>query len=730
MRLLLPAVLLFLPISVCHAGNAQWITAPEALAKRADPTSKPTKDPLANTWTCYRRTFTLDAVPTSAPAKIAADSRYWLWVNGKLIVFEGSLKRGPNRKDSYVDTVDLAPHLVPGKNTIALLAWYFGREGMSHLSSGMPGLYFDSEVAPASDGKWKVLVHPALGMSSDPQPNWRLPEWNVRFDATKDIGAWMESAFDDSSWAEASAMGKPPRAPWGELVDRPIPLFRFSELRDYRTVTPGEKVTVGKLPYDAQVTPYLKIDAPAGLVIDMRTDSYMTGGEACVRSEYVTKAGVQEFESPAWMSGHEVRYTVPPGVKVIALKYRESGYDCDIAGSFECDDPFFNTLWKKSARTLYVNMRDTYYDCPDRERAQWWGDIVIDTSETYYSLDRRADKLIAKGLKELMAWQRPDGTLFAPIPAGNWNQELPAQMLQACGTYGTWNYYLNTGDVETIKAIYPAVKRYLAVWKLGEDGLVVHRKGEWDWLDWGQNIDVPPLDNAWYYLALQSARDMAKLIGENNDIAGYEQQMQSIRDHYDAAFWRGKEYRSRDYKGDTDDRANAMAYLSGLAGLRHHDDICHVLSHHHNASPGMEKYILEAQCRMGQPGAAQARIKKRYKTMVESPLTTLWEFWDLSGSYNHPWAGGVLTVLSQYIAGITPTAPAWERFEIQPRLGDLKSIDATVPTTKGPIRVSIRRDEKKITLKLDAPPGTSGRVFLGDKTFKAAEGASEFEAPR
>ena len=298
----------------------------------------------------------------------------------------------------------------------------------------------------------------------------------------------------------------------GRSSDPALPLLRA---RDYTSIALNGKVTVAKLPYDAQVTPYLKIDAPAGLTIDMRTDSYMTGNEATVRSEYITKAGVQEFESPAWMSGHEVHYTIPAGVKVIALKYRESGYDCDIAGSFQCDDEFFNTLWTKSARTLYVNMRDTYFDCPDRERAQWWGDIVIDTSETYYSLDRRAHRLISKGLQELMAWQRPNGTLFAPIPAGNWDRELPMQMMAACGCTARGTITCNTGDVETIKRSIPAVKRYVAVWKLGEDGLVVHRPGEWDWLDWGQNIDVPPLDNAWYSLMLKCAIEMAKLTGAN-----------------------------------------------------------------------------------------------------------------------------------------------------------------------------------------------------------------------
>ena len=32
-------------------------------------------------------------------------------------------------------------------------------------------------------------------------------------------------------------------------------------------------------------------------------------------------------------------------------------------GSFACDDDFYNELWKRSARTLYITMRDNYMDC-------------------------------------------------------------------------------------------------------------------------------------------------------------------------------------------------------------------------------------------------------------------------------------------------------------------------------------------------------------------------------
>ena len=62
-----------------------------------------------NTWLNYRKTVNLPNVPTSVTARIAADSKYWLWINGKLVVFEGGLKRGPNPLDTYYDEVEIAP---------------------------------------------------------------------------------------------------------------------------------------------------------------------------------------------------------------------------------------------------------------------------------------------------------------------------------------------------------------------------------------------------------------------------------------------------------------------------------------------------------------------------------------------------------------------------------------------------------------------------------------------
>ena len=151
-----------------RAWHAQWIGAVSPQAG-SNPTAK-----AANLWTCARKTFKLAAKPKTAFARIAVDSRYWLWVNGRQVVFEGGLKRGPTPNDTYFDSVDLAHYLQPGSNTIAILAWYWGKDGFSHKSSGKPGLLFELDAAGSqvcSDSSWRVRVHPAYGTASGPQPN-------------------------------------------------------------------------------------------------------------------------------------------------------------------------------------------------------------------------------------------------------------------------------------------------------------------------------------------------------------------------------------------------------------------------------------------------------------------------------------------------------------------------------------------------------------------------------
>lgn len=681
-----------------------------------------------NTWIAFRKDFALDSVPEQLTARIGADTKYWLWINGEPVVFEGGLKRGPKPGATYFDEVEIASYLRPGDNTVAMLLWHFGKNGFSHANSGTAAIIMDASTAEgpviATDASWRSIGMAAFSNTDAPHPNFRLAESNIRYDARKAIDGWNqpEGTLRMSPVAVITEAGN---EPFGELVARPIPQWKNYGRKPYvSTTTAGDTIRC-RLPYNAQVTPYLKVNAPEGKTIHILTDNYNGGSAYNVRAEYITRSGEQEYENPGWMNGHEVLYVVPEGVEVLDLQFRETGYDTEFTGAFECDDPFLNELWKRSARTLYITMRDTYMDCPDRERAQWWGDAVNELGETFYALSPSANKMAKKGILELMNWQRDNGVIFSPIPSGNWRKELPMQMLASVGWYGffTQGYYAD--DFSFVPEIYPGLKKYLhEVWTTDADGLVVSRAGDWTWGDWGENIDMDILTNCWYYLALKAEREFAVQLGFTEDVAMIEQMMRGIENAFDGRFWTGTEYRSPGYTGATDDRAQAMAVVSGLASEDKYPAIVDVLDREYHASPYMEKYVLEALFLVGEPDRALDRMHSRYaKMMAYDDYTTLFEGWGIGaegfggGTVNHAWSGGPLTLLSQKVCGIAPTSPGFRTFTIRPQMGKLKEASATVGTAYGLIKVDLRRKGKRITANITVPEGTTATV--GDKILAA-----------
>lgn len=687
----------------------------------------------SNSWMAYRKRLNADKIPATAIARIAADSKYWLWINGKQVVFEGGLKRGPNPLDTYYDTVNIAPYLQKGENTIALLLWYFGKDGFSHKSSGRAGLIFDctaGDLQVNSDKTWKCAILPAYQTAGAPFPNFRLPEPSILYDARKATLHWQENNYDDKWMPQAMELGVAGSYPWNKLHLRPIPMWKDEGLKDYPKhpslpFTSAGDTVVCVLPYNAQITPYLQVEAAAGQKITIATDNYLFYcSETSVRAEYITRDGIQEFECPGWMNGHKVYYFIPAGVKVTGLKYRETGYNTEFEGSFTSSDPFLNKLWEKAKRTLYINMRDTYMDCPERERAQWTGDAVIESGQAFYVLSHSSHALTRKWLNELLGWQRPDSSLYAPVPAGNWDSELPGQVAASVGYYGLWNYYLHTGDKPLIESLYAGVQRYLGSWRPDGKGTMQFRPGGWTWGDWGEERDMELLFNLWYYLAVKGMNNMALALGKTADAENYSAFMDKFRSSFNQQFWTGTAYRHPSYTGKTDDRAQALAIVAGVAEKEKYPALLKVFQTEEHASPYMEKYVLEAMFQMGYVKEALQRHEKRFGYMVNYPgFTTLFEGWGIGkegfggGTINHAWSGGGLTVLSQYLCGIAPIEPAYKRFQIMPQPGDVKNASAVVPSVAGKISSSFNNQPGKFTLKAIVPAGTTALIGIPNNGY-------------
>lgn len=651
-----------------------------------------------NRWMLFRKTFNIEYMPKKAVAYIAAETKYWLYVNDTLVVFEGGLNRGPAPGCGYFDEVDLTPYLKSGKNIIAVEAWYWGNAGRNNIDCGAGGFLFACEALGIySDKTWKMLPQPAQAPVSKPYTLVLYGGHDIGYDAQKALPGWRGAEFDDSAWIAATERGAVPAEPWGDLYLRPIPLNRFSKILPYTEIKRHGNKYICLLPYAAHITPYFKVKAKAGQVLEIHTDRYTVRGGpgqgydffTFHYTEYTTKDGEQEFESLNWVFGEQVIYTIPKGVEVLELGYRESGYDADIIMDFTCSDRDMNLLVKKAARTMYVCMRDNFMDCPDRERGQWIGDLSVQAPQIFYCLDRRADLLCKKAVHDIINFRK--GKRIVGLVPGIESNELPGQILGAVSSLGFVTEYFNyTNDVTVLEEVFEPFCDYLNLWEMDFDmGKIVTRLCDWYWLDHGEVIDNIILENCWYYLAVKNVENIAALLGKNVD-KGLSDRAEAIKTHFDQNFWKGDGFRSGDF---LDDRAAALAILCGFVKEDQQDAVLKVLQEVYYATPFMEYYVLEALFRVNQPAMAMERMRKRYRPLIENENSTLWEDFTLLGTKNHAWSGGPLTLLHKYGCGIKPLAPGFEKLGVLPYDLGIRNLNANIDTVAGQVGADVNISE-------------------------------------
>ena len=497
----------------------------------------------------------------------------------------------------------------------------------------------------------------------------------------------------------------------GASPENPAPALRDYGLKDYVRTSKDLPHSEGKawklvcgIPYNCQFQPWIRVEGPAGRTIGFNSSNplvlYLTKPET---AEAV--GGDQALEAKSWVSGEGAIYAIPAGVTVKAVKYRETGYDADLVGSFACNDDDYNTLWRKGARTVYLCMRDHFYDCPDRERVGFWGDGTPELDQCFYLFDARSHRIC----RDLVGRKlQPDF--------------YPGQHLEFLGEYGLWFYYLHTGDLDALRAVYDATKTFLL-----ETYAFGNRR---QWFDWGkESKDTAVIETCFYYIDMKTLRNIALATGHEADVPIIDAKLEAVRSTFDAKYWTGRGYMSDDVAAP-DDRANAMAVNAGLADRSKWEAIfTDVLTKTANASCFFDRWVFEALCAMGKQEYALLRMADRYRTMIPCSFTTLWEHYDRwwasrknafddASSLNHGWNPPVLN-LCQTIAGVAPEAPGWTVFHVLPKEAFLTSIKVVVPSIRGRVAVDIAKTATAYSLGLTSPPGTTAVVGIPKGSFSA-----------
>lgn len=599
---------------------------------------------------------TSESIPPSAVLSISSETKYYLFINGKLCVFDGGLFRESLPGCGYFDSIDIAPYLKRGLNEITVDVVYYKSGGRNNSLCEKPGLLLSCDTLGIySDESTLCEVCDAYIQPTASERTFLYGGGHTAYDAR--IRPFASCPVISEKAKGATVLGRYGDSPWGELLLRPIPLFDFSEIKE-TTFEHIENTYRLKLPYAMHFSPYFKVNAKSGTVITVHSDRYKVNGGPGDdhnryfghRAEYICRDGIQEFEMRDWIFGEEMTASVSGDAEMISLGYRESRYPTNIITSFECSDPRVNKLFDKAARTLTVCMRENFMDCPDRERGQWIGDVSVQAPQVVYLLDKNGMLLLKKAILDFINLRKGD-VLVGNVPGDNFS-ELPSQSLNAISTLGMISaYYEATKDTDILKAAFEPSVRYLMLWEIDSDGVVLPRRGNWEWYDHLYNVDKPILNICWYYSALRFAKANADLLSDHRYDAFIKERMDAIEAHFDQRYWREGEgcYSSGDL---TDDRANAMAVLSGLCTSEKYPKIRNVLKSVFCATPYMENYVLCALCEMGYKEDAFARMMSRYEPLIASENSTLHEDFFRLGTRNHAWSGGPVTVLLRYFVGI------------------------------------------------------------------------------
>ena len=148
----------------------------------------------------FRTRFDAQVVPESLTARVSADQRYKLFVNGVLVSW------GPQRGDLehwFYEAVELAPHLQPGENWISALVWNFGWMAPMAQHSARTAFVLEAEGL-STPGSWEVARLDNWGFA---MMHGGLGEFYI------DVGPGEWVHFQDAPWGWRTGGDEPP-AEW------------------------------------------------------------------------------------------------------------------------------------------------------------------------------------------------------------------------------------------------------------------------------------------------------------------------------------------------------------------------------------------------------------------------------------------------------------------------------------------------------------------------------------
>lgn len=410
----------------------------------------------------------------------------------------------------------------------------------------------------------------------------------------------------------------------------------------------------------------------------------------------------------------------------------------ETAASFRCSNDTLNQIWELCKYSIRATSFAGIYVDGDRERIPYEADALINQL-CHYGTDREYS----------MARRSHEYLLQHPTWPTEW-------ILQA--VLIAWHDYMYTGDSRSLELAYTRLQARTLMALREENGLISTTTGRQtpeflssicmrssirDIVDWphtkeesklwdvmGESdgfvfTDYNAVTNAYHYEALKLMGRIAQVLEKKEDADYYTAEAEAFRKRFIRLFFdRRKGYFTDGLSSETN-HASLHANMFALAfGLVPEGKEQGVLDFIHTRGMACSVYgsqfLMDALYAADDAEYALQMLTKTddrsWYNMIRVGSTISLEAWDnkykTNQDWNHAWGAAPANIIPRHLMGVEPLTPGFETIRIMPQTASLEWAEATVPTIRGSVSVSVSNKPGKYVLEVNVPSNTDAEVYL------------------
>jgi len=762
-----------------NSWNAQWITAPGA----------PERD---ETVLHFRKEFDLAEVPKRFVVDVSADNQFILYVNQQRVGSGPSRSDLAHWRYETYDLApflhagkNTLAATVWNFGTHAAIAQMSDRIGFLVHGEGVAGRIADTNAG------WEVGQENAIQALPPSIRGYYAAEPGERLDGATSDWAWNSDSH--RSWSKAAAISEAARredadAPnnW-QLVPDPLPPMEFrliSAGRVVRTSGLGEQIGFpGKeldIPAHANVTilldnselttayPAITVSGGTGSVVRLTyseallDDKGEKGNRNQIQGKHIEGISDEflpggcrscEFTPLAWRTWRFLQLDVHTADQPLRLEKMHAWFTAFPfieRGHFQSDDESMKRMWDVGWRTARLDAHDTYMDTPYWERLQYIGDTRIQALISYTVAGD--DQLARQAIQAFNNSRIPDGLTQSRYPS-SLVQMIPTFSLLWVGM--VHDFWMYRRDPDFVRAQILGTRTVLDwfITRQRADGLL-GKIPWWPFLDWGKDFDsgMPPQDEnggsaaltLQFVEALRYGAELERAFGDAAAADNYN----AAANRAAGAVWKLCWNQQYGLLADTpaqkhfSQHANVLGIWLDVVPKNQQENVMRkiLLTSRDIEFPGENvppmtsatyyfRFYLARALEHAGMGDEYLRLLGPWKNMLSLGLSTWAESPEPTRSDSHAWSAHPNYDLLTIVAGIRPKSPEFKSILIEPHLGSLQHVNASMPIPQGMVQVEFDRTAGGVTTDITLPPGVSGELVWKGRQHELHHSRQEIQLP-